>query len=273
MIKLTSSIFFMSRQTALRFDHKEIAVIFALFVFVAMLMFTVGILVGKGLTTARLEADGFGLTEREPAGLATQVPKVHSEGLAESHGSTVTSGHAGLSDLTEPSHSEASAGAFVENTVPATAEPLKLIPKKTTPYSPLSDSLLEKKHKQDSDHVFQNPKVNALLESGARAQTASRQPNALPTAPVSFGEGAYTVQIGSYPNKQDAEARIESLKKLGFPHAYLSAKQLGEKKATWFRVWLGYFPNFDTAKENAEFLKQKGEVKNYLVRKSDQNKG
>lgn len=268
----------MSRQTALRFDHKEIAVIFALFVFVAMLMFTVGILVGKGLTLARLESDGIGLTDREPAGLATTQPasKLHTEGLAESHGNTVTSGHPGLSDITEPTapHAASATGTeHIETAVPSATEPLKLIPKKATVSSPLGDSLLEKKHKYNADHVLKDPKVNALLEGGNHAPTASRSPNALPTVPVSFGEGAYTVQIGSYPNKQDAEARIESLKKLGFPHAYLSAKQLGEKKTTWFRVWLGYFPNFDTAKENAEFLKKKGEVKNYLVRKSEQNKG
>src|SRR4051812_11923043 len=39
----------------LRFDHREIAVIFSLFIFVSLLMFTVGILVGKGLAQAKYE--------------------------------------------------------------------------------------------------------------------------------------------------------------------------------------------------------------------------
>src|SRR5947209_3699116 len=43
------------RTTALRFDHREIAVIFSLFIFVSLLMFTVGILVGKGLAQAKYE--------------------------------------------------------------------------------------------------------------------------------------------------------------------------------------------------------------------------
>src|SRR5947208_1005393 len=41
---------------SLRFDHKEIAVIFSLFIFVSLLMFTVGILVGKGLAQAKYES-------------------------------------------------------------------------------------------------------------------------------------------------------------------------------------------------------------------------
>ncbi|MEZ4749894.1 MAG: hypothetical protein R3B54_04500 [Bdellovibrionota bacterium] len=169
----------MSRQTALRFDHKEIAVIFALFVFVAMLMFTVGILVGKGLTTARLEGDGLALTEREPAGLATQpAPKLSTEGRAESHGSTVTSGHSSLAEITEPAAPHGAAHAptsneYVENTVPPTAEPLKLIPKKATARSPLGDSLLEKSQKYNADHVLKNPKVNALLESGSQRKNGN----------------------------------------------------------------------------------------------------
>ena len=40
---------------SLKFDHREVVVIFSLFVFVSLLMFTVGIVVGKGLTLAKYE--------------------------------------------------------------------------------------------------------------------------------------------------------------------------------------------------------------------------
>lgn len=40
---------------SVRFDHREVAVIFSLFVFVSLLMFTLGIVVGKGLSNAKFE--------------------------------------------------------------------------------------------------------------------------------------------------------------------------------------------------------------------------
>ena len=45
----------MNNRPVLRFDAREIAVLFSLFIFVSLLMFTVGFLVGKGLTQARYE--------------------------------------------------------------------------------------------------------------------------------------------------------------------------------------------------------------------------
>ncbi|MBY0371765.1 hypothetical protein K2X33_13860, partial [bacterium] len=48
----------MKPKSTLRFDSREIAVLFALFIFVSLLMFTVGIMVGKGLTQAKYEQEG-----------------------------------------------------------------------------------------------------------------------------------------------------------------------------------------------------------------------
>ncbi|NDC23951.1 MAG: SPOR domain-containing protein, partial [Proteobacteria bacterium] len=63
--------------------------------------------------------------------------------------------------------------------------------------------------------------------------------------------------------------RVQALKKMGFPHAYISTKALGENKETWYRVWLGYYPSFESAKASGDSLQARGEVKNYLVRKSE----
>ena len=49
----------------------------------------------------------------------------------------------------------------------------------------------------------------------------------------------------------------------------LVLQELGEKKEPWYRVWLGYFPDAESAKAGGEVLQQRGEVKSYLVRKSE----
>ncbi len=88
-------------------------------------------------------------------------------------------------------------------------------------------------------------------------------------APPSYALGSYTVQVASYSDENQASERVKTLKALGFPHAYLSVVELGENKETWFRVWLGYYPSFESAKAGGEALQARGEVKNYLVRKSE----
>jgi len=88
---------------------------------------------------------------------------------------------------------------------------------------------------------------------------------------VSFPQGQYTVQVGSYLSEAEAQERIDELKKLGFPHAYFSAKELGDPKMVWYRVWLGYFSNGDSARRGGEWLQKRGEVKTFLVRKYETN--
>ncbi len=88
---------------------------------------------------------------------------------------------------------------------------------------------------------------------------------------ISFPKGMFTVQVGSYLSEPEATERIDELKKLGFPHAYFSAKELGDPKMVWYRVWLGYFSTADSARRGGEWLQKRGEVKTYLVRKNETN--
>ena len=76
--------------------------------------------------------------------------------------------------------------------------------------------------------------------------------------------------MSSYTTKKDAEDRVAALKKLGFSYSYTSAKILEGSKDTWYRVWLGYYPDSESAKKSGEALQARGEVKNYIVKKTDQ---
>jgi len=208
------------RDQSLQFDHREIVVIFSLFIFVSLLMFTVGILVGKGITTAKYEG------------------KIV---LAESGFSLHAPVHAPIA----PEKKEVIA-----------ASPLNLIPAKPRSEESLSEPDAEPLKNPEAEKLLQNPKIRPLLEPSSSS------------LPQSFSTGRFTVQIGSYPSEKDAAERVESLKKLGFPHAYFSAKEMSSNN-TWYRVWLGYFPDYQSAKQSGEILREKGEVKHYLIRKAE----
>lgn len=268
-------------RSPLRFDHREVAVIFSLFVFVTLLMFTVGILVGKGLTQAKYEGKlhtdapavaesaHAAATHEEAEGTSVSTEALHDE--EESHEEAEAS-HGTKEELhgkVEEGHPEADQAS--------TAPPLKLLPKTNFKPNVYSGSLKEVSPgiAQEAQKVLKNPKISQLIEGSEldTPRTPASKPLSLGQGPQSFSKGPFTVQIGSYPNEKDAQERVDALRKDGFKHAYISAKSLGEEQGTWYRVWLGYYPSSESAKQNAEWLQQKGEVKNFLVRKTSDSQG
>jgi hypothetical protein len=252
---------------ALKFDHREIVVVFSLFIFVSLLMFTVGIVVGKGLTLAKYE--GRILSSTGPSSVLAEADKILSEGLPP---------NASGSHITTPSSGNALEGQkALAKAAPADVaqkKPLKLVPKEGSRQGVYDGSLKEPPvgYTKKSNKLLKDPKISKLLESdGKRKRKAKR--SLASKSPISYPAGKYTVQIGSYPVKQQAENRVANLKKMGFQHAYFSAKQLSGRSGTWYRVWLGYYPNQRSAEVNAKYLQKRGEVKNYLVRKTSDSTG
>jgi cell division protein FtsN len=248
-----------NQPSALRFDHREVAVIFSLFIFVSLLMFTVGIVVGKGLAQARYD------TMLANRALITPEPQAPAPAPATT--------------VTEPERTPAQSPAE-----PIPTGPLKLIPKVQGPV-PVDPAAAK-----EAESLVKNPKIRALLEgyesggksgghakakAAAPATSATKDPRATASIPLSvppppsFAAGPYTVQVGSYPTKADAADRINQLKTMGFEHAYLSVKKFGDGKEIWYRVWLGYYPDMESAQKSGDYLQQRGEVNNYLIRKSD----
>ncbi len=312
-------------KSALRFDHREIAVIFSLFVFVSLLMFTVGILVGKGLTQARYEgqtplgtkpAESLAHSGSTHAGASVSMgshqadaphaevghaaehapaPAAHGQPPAESHAVPTPSAdhrteehptadtHEAKTPPVEAKHSdEEHASAPVASTAP-----LKLVPLR--PSVPQNTGTNLAAATAETNALMKNPRIASLVDAtdekrppsvaaakpkkvapGDAAKTervpASAAPSA-PTAPTAPTE-SYTVQVGSYPNETAAQERVEALKKMGFPQASFSANNLGAANGTWYRVWLGQYPDYSTAKKTGDQLQARGEVKNYIVRKN-----
>ncbi len=230
------------KKPSLRFDARETLVLFSLFIFVSLLMFTVGILVGKGLTQARYE-------NKSPETIAEKAPEHHA-------GSSVSIGVSHDAPHEEHGEPETKVEAPVAAAPEKVEEPaLKLIPLKPTQAEAngvqLSDSRAE------AAALLKNPKILSLIEPETKADTKRSLSS----------EGTYTVQVGSYPNETAAQERVDTLKKLGFPQAFFSAKELGSASGTWYRVWLGQYPDYLSAKKTGDQLQARGEVKNYIVRK------
>ena len=193
----------------------------------------------------------------------------------------------------------AAKAAPVESAEQELGQPLELKPKKISSLN-VHDEMKTDSELVEAETVLSNPKLSHLFESDknpkehkvARVEPAHQtlkektgdveierdyssfsEPRKLASVtkeiPVSYSSGPFSVQVAAYSEELQAKERVEALKKLGFPHAYLSSINLGEGKETWYRVWLGYYPSMATAKVGGDALQALGEVKNYLVRKSE----
>jgi len=292
----------MAKQTNLRFESREIAVILSLFIFVSLLMFTVGIVVGKGLAQAKYQGNPQ-VAANEPRNLSSDT---HEESPKPS--STSVSSNPPIGSAHLDTHSQ---DVSPEKSIPPqnevalkTDEPLELKPKKSGSVDVHEDLQLHA-HSSETQNLLRDPKLSDLFETDKTdKKVAPALPLPKPTVaakettgdieiemdytvekpiprkvasvpkspPASYAFGPYTVQIASYSDENQAKERVETLKTLGFPHAYFSTIELGDKKETWFRVWLGYYPSQSAAKAGGDALQARGEVKNYLVRKSENNR-
>lgn len=274
----------MKQPNGLRFESREIAVILSLFIFVSLLMFTVGIVIGKGLAQAKFEgeAQSFNTVPESPLRNPSSQPQTSS---SVSINSPLPHSPGVESKISETPEAPTKLDTL-EN--PEAYEPLKLQPK-------VQNSLAVREEQDkwelgsETESLLDNPMIRDLFEerpSGAQAKKqpskkddiviekdfsnlqAERSTASIPTVPSGASSGPYSVQIAAYSEKSQAEERVESLKKMGYAHAYFSSVNLGENKETWFRVWLGYYPSFELAKSGGKSLQARGEVKNFLVRKT-----
>ncbi|NDC24484.1 MAG: hypothetical protein EBZ49_10220, partial [Proteobacteria bacterium] len=215
------------QNSGLRFDSREIAVIFSLFIFVSLLMFTVGILVGKGLAQAKFEgipvasspsperqvtsADSASSHPHSPLSTSVstnspiashkpEVPESHVKADTNSHSVSEPSHHGSVPpahqspEEHQPVHSEGlKALNEADEMAPSESEPLELKPKKSI--SPdIHKDITAKFDDPESEEVLNNPKLKELFEpDGAPVKIAKPNSN---RAPASKTEKL----VSSYPS-------------------------------------------------------------------------
>lgn len=304
----------MAKNTSgMRFESREIAVILSLFIFVSLLMFTVGIVVGKGLAQAKYAGTIPPEASHERQLSSSPMPEPPTPHETAPTGTSVSS-HPPIIENKTPPVAEAVATPEPHPTSEThwAKAPLEESPKKDEP-EPLE--LKTKKSgsldvHQDLQADYLNEETEKVLKDANLADLFEAEPTTAPiaknrakkapqvaskdesverdfsqlntersvasAAPIStsksFSKGTYSVQVAAYSEEAQALERVDALKKLGCPHAYFSPIELGENKEKWFRVWLGYYPSFESAKAGGEALQARGEVKNYLVRKTENSR-
>jgi cell division protein FtsN len=92
----------------------------------------------------------------------------------------------------------------------------------------------------------------------------NRVPQSLPKELASSAVGKFTVQVGSYPNKAEAEKTTASLKTKGFNAFYVDAKV---KSQTWYRVNVGIFATEKEASTYKSDLLARSKVSSAIVQK------
>ena len=113
----------------------------------------------------------------------------------------------------------------------------------------------------DPQAVAKAEQLDETTESDAlkRDTLADFWPNSLP----------YSIQVNAYIRKTDAEKRVNSLKQMEYD-CFTYAGYVPMKDSTFYRVFIGKFKDYKTAKEFCEDLRQRGDFAKdiYVVNRS-----
>src|SRR5262249_32300476 len=152
-------------------------------------MFTVGILVGKGLAQARYEGTLAAKADIGSPTVAQNTPPVVDESAGRS---LTTTGQELASPTTLPPVKEAAKEAPKENPKVAIVDspvkepaPLHLAPQKDRDDDGMGSSLLEPTGKKATEEILKNPRIRSLVED----EGPNRGPASKP--PPSFAKGRY----------------------------------------------------------------------------------
>lgn len=77
------------------------------------------------------------------------------------------------------------------------------------------------------------------------------------------GDGRFTIQVGSYPNAEAANARVSQLQSGGFPARVVVANI--PRKGTWYRVQVGRYATRGEADNVVRDMRAKGAAKEFFV--------
>lgn len=111
---------------------------------------------------------------------------------------------------------------------------------------------------EDAVHGAQKtvkPPVEALHEAPSKVAETERIPSSIPKDVAQYSVGKFTVQVGSFANKVEAEKKSSELVDKGYRAFVIPAHVKGK---SWFRVSVGLFATEKEAKEcfDASYLSE-----------------
>jgi cell division septation protein DedD len=97
----------------------------------------------------------------------------------------------------------------------------------------------------------------ATRSTPAAAHSAPKVPDA------TSATGAFTLQLGASPNRDDAERQVSRLREKGYAPYIVSAEVPG--KGTWYRVRMGSFPTKDAATRYLQDFKRETQAEAFVA--------
>lgn len=116
------------------------------------------------------------------------------------------------------------------------------------------------------------PPVVETVEQASAVQATEAgtpAPAAVSAQSANNDAGKFTVQVGSYSERAQAEAQVGSLQSSGFEARVVAAEL--PKRGTWYRVQSGRFASRDEATRYGTQLRAEGAADNLLVMKIEAN--
>lgn len=211
----------------------SVVALFIAFAILFIVVFTVGIFVGKGLNK-----EGFKTTRSFEPPPPTVSPTVEEPAETEPSGEAVTE------------ETQETEEADLPDTMPV--EEVEVVEEET---AAVEDTPLPTPVPVPPDREKRMAEITKELEEKTRPSPApqkevSEKPGLPPTDPA----GIYTVQIGSFQDQKQANALASAMQSKGYP-VFIKSMTTPDKK-NWYRVRVGTFKNIETAKTYGDSLKK-----------------
>ncbi len=206
--------------------NRQIIFLFLGFLILFILVFVLGVIVGKGLGDSEIK-----IAKKLPKNEVTSALDIKED---ENEISTGDISQQELQDILN----ETKTDGPQKTEDPTTEESIKIDPAGEKKIAMNAES--EVNLKIEKPEIVKEEK-NSLLSKNT------------PLPPV-VADGQYTIQIGSFKNESDAKKLQNKLKSKGYP-AFLKQVTIGED--TWFRLRIGTFETKDQAKIYGDIMLKK----------------
>ena len=205
-------------------SKRQIIFLFLGFLILFILVFSLGVIVGKGLGDSEIQ-----IAKKLPKNEVTSALDIKED---ENEISTGDISQQELQDILN----ETKTDDPQKTEEPVTEESMK--------FDPTAD---EKKIAMNAEsEVSLKIEIPEILKEEKKSLLSKNTP-----LPPVVADGQYTIQIGSFKNESDAKKLQNKLKTKGYP-AFLKQVTIGED--TWFRLRIGTFETKDQAKIYGDIL-------------------
>lgn len=233
-------------------EPRQVALLFVLCLVILVLVFALGIIVGRGLRSPVSPPSVAGAAPAEEGADVAEGPPVDAAALP---GDPVEGDEDGAPKLkfygadgkTPEREADAVAAAPSAASAPAesvAADPapdLKGLPTEKPPVKAAAKTAEKPKEKPKAE-----PKKTAKVDDKAKA-----------------GGGKFTIQVSAFQNRGQADHLVSNLKNKGYD-AYI-AQAVIPGKGIWFRVRIGHYASRDDAQKTANTLKRKEGISTYVT--------